>query len=416
MSKLRKFRELQAIYTPAATSAMQADEAARDPDLPPPNLEDIPLWLPSDLPAAMREGNGCQRNIVEMELAMREGQCRNALTAIRMLLHSKRFLIMFRDDNITGQKKATRAHTIIELLDDRVETVARKYWKGHAALTSLKGADYMPELQLLKASDLILQSVEARDPGKAAKSDREAQKKLGRIGSGLASRALRSDASSSTPAGVPWIWMAEGSLDDSEKDLHELLRVEWARAKARKSRWDEEVELLREEMRRVIRYLAWQVAYWEQLRATTAARVDIGAATRHGMEAYAAKQAALYRQLSDHFRDGLSLPVDVATATITALEDEEGPVLRSIFTEVVALGIIMRASGQATATDVQRPRERILQKYIWVTSTKVMFLRPSLSATAGREEGHHTKGGETVHWSAAVKSSVNTERRSLLNN
>lgn len=36
------------------------------------------------------------------------------------------------------------------------------------------------------------------------------------------------------------------------------VRVEWAKAKARRDRWTEEVELLREKMRRVLQSLEWR--------------------------------------------------------------------------------------------------------------------------------------------------------------
>jgi hypothetical protein len=41
------------------------------------------------------------------------------------------------------------------------------------------------------------------------------------------------------------------------------VRVEWVKARARKRRWVEEVALLKEEMRRVRRYLEWEIDLWE---------------------------------------------------------------------------------------------------------------------------------------------------------
>ncbi|KAJ7701956.1 hypothetical protein B0H17DRAFT_1195154 [Mycena rosella] len=202
MTKLRKLRELQAVYTPGAIQQMKAEEAAHDSDKVPPQSENVCLWLPSGLPAAARTGSRCQRNVAAMEATMREGQCMNVLVAIRMRLHSKRFLINFRDDNITGQVKATCSQTIIGLLGDRVELVVKKYRDAWAALTVLKGVNYAPHLKLLQPSDLILESKDAGDPGKAAKSDREAQKKLGRIGAGTTACSLRSNASSKKTAGI----------------------------------------------------------------------------------------------------------------------------------------------------------------------------------------------------------------------
>jgi hypothetical protein len=40
------------------------------------------------------------------------------------------------------------------------------------------------------------------------------------------------------------------------------LRVEWAKAKARAARWEEEVVLLDEEMRRVIQFCDWKAEWW----------------------------------------------------------------------------------------------------------------------------------------------------------
>ncbi|KAF7289354.1 CxC2 domain-containing protein [Mycena indigotica] len=58
---------------------------------------------------------------------------------------------------------------------------------------------------------------------------------------------------------MSWIWTAPGAFDDEEEQLHTTMRVEWCRAMARKTRWNEEVMLLEEEMRRTLRYLQWQM-------------------------------------------------------------------------------------------------------------------------------------------------------------
>ncbi|KAJ7169138.1 hypothetical protein C8R43DRAFT_1121027 [Mycena crocata] len=325
ITKLRSFRELQAVYTPGAVRCILAEEAHRDTDLSPPNPEFIRLWLPSELPAAELEGGGCQHNIVAMEATMREGQCNNALSNIRMHLHSKRFLITFRDENITGQKKSTRSRTIISQLSDRVDLLARKYRQGYLALCKLKGPNYAPHLKELKAADLILEGEEARDPGEAAKSDRAAIKKLARIGSGKTSAPLRNDASSKTAPGISWIWIAPGALDESEEHLHESLRVDWARAKARKNRWEEEVELLREEMRRVLRYLDWYADTWDARASAATSRTDIDAETKQGMEAYAAKQSTMLRRLRAFFKTEMGFSVERAVSSAIAVDEDIKP-------------------------------------------------------------------------------------------
>jgi hypothetical protein len=74
--------------------------------------------------------------------------------------------------------------------------------------------------------------------------------------------------------------------------------VEWAKSKARVDRWCEEVQLLNEEMRRIICYLDWKANWWvlrRRLRGYTTPEV------KHGLDAYAAKQADLNRQLARSF-------------------------------------------------------------------------------------------------------------------
>ncbi|KAJ6522620.1 hypothetical protein B0H19DRAFT_906707, partial [Mycena capillaripes] len=94
---------------------------------------------------------------------------------------------------------------------------------------------------------------------------------------------------------LSWIWAAQAALDSDEQELHESLRVEWARAKAQKNQWEEEVNIIREEMRRVLWYLQWETVGWDA-RANLP-QDDVLAATEAGLKAYALRQADLHRSL-----------------------------------------------------------------------------------------------------------------------
>jgi hypothetical protein len=113
LKKIATFRKLQAIYMPGAASAIETDEAGRDPDEPPPRVEKIKLYMPSDLSAADRL-SGCIKNLPDMEVKMRIAQCDNALVVMRGRLHAKRHLITFRNENITGQIKSTKVRMCIK--------------------------------------------------------------------------------------------------------------------------------------------------------------------------------------------------------------------------------------------------------------------------------------------------------------
>lgn len=77
------------------------------------------------------------------------------------------------------------------------------------------------------------------------------------------------------------------------------VRREYLRARARKHRWTEEVALLREEMRRVLRFLQWRSEWW-RLRVTAWEGLDPLVA--EGLRAYGFRQAALHDQIAAVFQ------------------------------------------------------------------------------------------------------------------
>ena len=81
---------------------------------------------------------------------------------------------------------------------------------------------------------------------------------------------------------------------DKNEELQDLLHVEWCKSRAQAMQFWEEVELLTEEMLRVLRFLMWQEQWWK-----TKGQSDMGGPTMSlgGLHAYAEHQAALKRSL-----------------------------------------------------------------------------------------------------------------------
>ncbi|KAJ7712107.1 hypothetical protein B0H16DRAFT_1744534 [Mycena metata] len=309
LAKLRVFRALQQIYTPAAIRAVENVERGRVPDMPPVKAEHIRLFLPSSLTATQR-AKGCQEGFPEME-----AQCTDALTKLRSRLHAKRHVLYWRAGNTGGQHDATRSNTLIAA--------------AHTALRALKGPHYRPNLKPLKESDLTLDG-DVKDTESAAK------KKLSLIAAGKGGRVpCHIEGTSRTV--MSWIWAARGALDDGEADLHESLQVEWAHAKARKNRWEEEVNLIREEMRRVLRYLEWETGVWEERAGME--REDLSPEVRAGLKAYALKRADMHRSLGAIWFTQLSVPLGDAAAAV-AFDDGDLP---SLFTEGTRIDISLVA-------------------------------------------------------------------------
>ncbi|KAJ7836106.1 hypothetical protein B0H14DRAFT_3705441 [Mycena olivaceomarginata] len=293
LAKISKFRTLQKIYMPGAAAAMEIAEADRDPDALAPRPEKIKLWMPSEMPTAGEDDvlRGCVPGLVDMEVKLRVAQCNNSLASLRSRLHAKRWLIGFRNENVTGQVHATKARTLIGQVGERVESYAQRYRRGHAAVVQLKGEDAFPYLRELKSEHVVLD-------GDYGESDAAARKKLAMIGGGRGARAPR-NAPGTSKRVMSWIWTSPGALEKEEERLHDSIRVEWARAHARKTRWSEEVMLLREEMRRVLRYLDWQAAWW---RERAELRMDWAPAVAAGACAYALKQVDWHHRLAGYFR------------------------------------------------------------------------------------------------------------------
>jgi hypothetical protein len=93
--------------------------------------------------------------------------------------------------------------------------------------------------------------------------------------------------------------------------LNVALRVEWAKSKARATRWHEEVMLLDEEMRRAIAYGRWKANWWQH-QAELRSQLDpvlggVDACLAEGLRAYTAEhthlELSLVRQLENKFRD-----------------------------------------------------------------------------------------------------------------
>lgn len=76
-------------------------------------------------------------------------------------------------------------------------------------------------------------------------------------------------------------------------------QLEWSKSYARSRRWCEEVELLKEEMRRTLEFLKWKSSRW----AAKALELNLSfsPALREGMSAYAFRQAVIFESLHDHF-------------------------------------------------------------------------------------------------------------------
>ncbi|KAF7965392.1 hypothetical protein HWV62_44067, partial [Athelia sp. TMB] len=279
--KLRQFHDTQLIYMPDAHALVITEGDVHEASgLPQPLAEDVKLWLPSDLSDAQHR-SGCDGRLPKMELKLRVAQCEEALNTIRSNLHAKQHLIHRRNKNVTGQKKSTRVRTLLDRIGDRNTTQFKKYTRAREALLQLGGLEEHAHCFQVLLKEHITLDAEELAP------DHEASRLMNRAGGGGPRSQKKKKPSESTKV-LSWIWVG-GDTPDSG-GMHDSVRREYLKARARKHRWIEEVVLLIEEMRRVLCYLSWRADWW---RTRQVSWDGVAPDISDGLRVYALRQAAL---------------------------------------------------------------------------------------------------------------------------
>jgi hypothetical protein len=85
-----------------------------------------------------------------------------------------------------------------------------------------------------------------------------------------------------------WIWLVALSGSD---EPHESLRLHWCKTAANAERWREELELVQEEMRRVLSYFTWHAQWWQN---QIDRRQDAEPSLQQALDAHARRQYAIY--------------------------------------------------------------------------------------------------------------------------
>ena len=144
--QLVKFRQLQQVYQPELSMA---------PPSPSDDVVDVSLSLPSSLSNNTRVK--CSRKLVAMEKELRLAQCHDALSTLRLHLHSKSRLLKDKYVNVRHQGPNTRSRELLNRVSARISAAADQYTAAHSALSALDTnpkADWRTELLILHTKDI----------------------------------------------------------------------------------------------------------------------------------------------------------------------------------------------------------------------------------------------------------------------
>ncbi|EMD37240.1 hypothetical protein CERSUDRAFT_29195, partial [Gelatoporia subvermispora B] len=231
--------------------------------------ESYPLLLPSEACAFI----GCNLVLLDYEWQLREGQAHGALDSLRRHLRLRTYLCKFKGQFVSGQRPTTWARSAINNVQQKVDADMARYRAAHSSLISLSR-------HLNKSGwQTVLRPLEDDDVR------------------GISDGQIFETESHRT---ISWIWKTPGISpdgDDSDPALHEALRIEWCKSRARADRWSEECELLQEEMRRVTQLHKWTAAQWIQRAAAVPPTLTPDYA--EGQTAYAMRQADIRTEMSE---------------------------------------------------------------------------------------------------------------------
>ncbi|KAG1785033.1 uncharacterized protein HD556DRAFT_1435285 [Suillus plorans] len=266
---INSWTRYQQLYMPIiSTLRSSADMSASAPQaaLRP---QDFPLYLPSALNYL-----NCDQCLMEYEWELRWAQAHDALNELRSHLRLCSHMYKFKDKHLRGQAASTHAQNLIASVEAKKDAAVDKYKCAHQALESLSSwVDKMGWEERLRP----LRHEDAQPMGDFA--------------------AGRSQGTGT----ISWIWLvSDGDTSHSENErVQDCVRIEWCKARARAAQWFEEVELLAEEMRRVLTFLEWQGNWWQE-RAVLRPLEKI--TQQEGLHAYAYCQAALRFAMQNSFQ------------------------------------------------------------------------------------------------------------------
>ncbi|KAG2127943.1 hypothetical protein DEU56DRAFT_872715 [Suillus clintonianus] len=259
--RLDSWVKIQELYMPNVAAMRISDNAtAANPSSISSTAESFKLWLPSQIGRSLP----CDQSLQRTEWRLRYAQGHDALRSLRSCLRAQTAILKHKDRHLRGQGANTRARNTLKAIDIRIESATRRY-----ECNLLNESGWQSSLRPLSRQDI-------RSMSDILWGESEGRRKL------------------------PWIWNMRGA-GGSEKDDNgalEDMRIEWCKARARAMRWEEEVALLREEMRRIGAFLRWEARRWDERRNEV---VPTDAEHEDGCVAYAHRQAHLRMQLAASF-------------------------------------------------------------------------------------------------------------------
>ncbi|KAG1887614.1 hypothetical protein F4604DRAFT_1877484 [Suillus subluteus] len=277
--RIDTWMKMQELYMPSLAALRVSESSVSGSMTAAP--EAIKLWLPSQI----SRNAPCNSRLQAIKWKLRYAQGHDALRSLRSNLRAQTAILKYKDRNLRGQGANTRARNTLKAVEARIEAAASTYEYAHKALVVLSPrvnqTGWHSSLRPLDRADV-------RSMTDLLWGETEGTRKLSWIWNmwGAAANEIDKDnASEGRWLFILWLPIQTHGQPD--------MRIEWCKARARAMRWAEEVELLKEEMRRILQFLEWDAQRWDE-RGLENTLEDAGEDEREGRMAYANRQASLH--------------------------------------------------------------------------------------------------------------------------
>ena len=281
-------------------------------DIDPATIIDTPestrLWLPSMLPHTSHDA-WCTPGLPTLEFRLRYAQAVDTLDHLRRLRRLVRGLTLQAQKHPSPtQQTMTRSRSVFEGLQVRITQVCSRYRNARTALLRLHpSGGWTAFFKELKKEDI-------RGPGREEVENSESHyipSWIWMLRAPSSPPDLPGPLSPSATAPcdtAPTLPITMSPVDNSEdnevsaQEVEDGLLVDWAKAHERAKRFEEEVELCVEEMRRTLVFFSWKASEWEErARNCSQPRAPSNKPPSdhviQGLQAYAHRQSAMFSQL-----------------------------------------------------------------------------------------------------------------------
>ncbi|KAF6741636.1 hypothetical protein DFP72DRAFT_861793 [Ephemerocybe angulata] len=247
---------------------------------------DLHLWLPSEI--SNQAPFDC--HLAEIEYKLRAAQAQEALTTLRRCLQRRVTVYDLKKRWLRGQAPNTKALNLLGNIEGQIGTARDEYRQARRAPLSWRNA---------------WQDIDERAQETMTLKQKEKEKRR----------------THETQRTMSWIWRHASASEDNHTEYEaEMIKVEWAKSRARAARYHEEVKIVREEMRRTIRFFTWKENEWYSRAEAKGMQEGVDEAYREGLRAYAKRQGAIclgLRRKFEHMWAGVDNEIGAAMSEIS---------------------------------------------------------------------------------------------------